>query len=696
MRLIDQAFIFSYSVLLVLFLQVPLFSPLEAQNENRSPLQLMDVFDLKTATDPQISPDGKMIAYVRNWADVMTDKRFSNIWIINADGSGHRPVSTGKHQAYSPRWSPGGEKLAFISTEKGSSQIYLRWTDTGEIATISNLTKSPGNLKWSPNGKMISFSMLVPEAPLKVGELPSPPEGAKWAAPAKVTDKLIFRFNGVGEIEPGYNQLFVLSAEGGKEKQITFGDYHHGGFAYSGASYDWTPDSKSIILAVNRQDNWEDNLFESELYEFSLAGGEPKQLTNREGPDRGVAVSPDGKHLAYIGFDDRYQGYQVRQLHLADRDGANVKILGKELDRSVYSLRWAADGKSIYALFDSEGKTKLAKFTLDGAYEILAEGLGAGDLAYSGGNFSVSKNDVFAFNISNPTTLSEVGISTTKGEVKQITHLNQDLFNQRELGKVEEIWWESSKDKKRIQGWIIKPPGFDANKKYPLILEIHGGPFAAYGPNFDSEKQLMAASGAVVLYTNPRGSTSYGEEFGNLIHHAYPGDDFYDLNSGVDAVIDKGYIDEDQLYVTGGSGGGVLTAWMIGHTDRFRAAVSFYPVINWESFNFTADIASRTLKYWFPGMPWEHPENYRKRSLLEISKNVKTPTLIMTGEEDWRTPMSESEQYYKALKLQGVETVLVRVPGEPHGIRRRPSHFMSKISTLRGWFEKYSGKKVKP
>jgi acylaminoacyl-peptidase len=242
---------------------------------------------------------------------------------------------------------------------------------------------------------------------------------------------------------------------------------------------------------------------------------------------------------------------------------------------------------------------------------------------------------------------------------------------------------------RRIQGWLIKPPGFDAARKYPLILEIHGGPFANYGPRFDVEKQLMAATGAVVLYTNPRGSTSYGEEFGNLIHHAYPGDDFHDLNSGVDAVIAKGYVDPNQLYVTGGSGGGVLTAWMIGNTDRFRAALAFYPVINWESFALTADMAPLANSHWFPGFPWDHPENYAKRSLLSVVKNVKTPTLIMTGEEDYRTPMSESEQYYKALKLRGVEAVLVRVPGEAHGIWGRPSHAMAKLTTLKGWFEKH-------
>jgi acylaminoacyl-peptidase len=256
---------------------------------------------------------------------------------------------------------------------------------------------------------------------------------------------------------------------------------------------------------------------------------------------------------------------------------------------------------------------------------------------------------------------------------------------------VEEIWYDSSKDKRRIHGWIIRPPDFDASKKYPLILEIHGGPFANYGDRFDLEKQMMAAAGYVVLYTNPRGSTSYGEDFANLIHHAYPGDDFYDLNSGVDAMIAKGYIDPERLYVTGGSGGGVLTCWMIGRTPRFRAAASLYPVINWYSWMLTADIGTTVGRYWFPGMPWDNVEHFEKRSLLSVVKNVKTPTLILTGEQDYRTPMSDSEQYYQALKMLGVESVLVRVPDEPHGTSVRPSHHISKILHIIGWFDQHRG-----
>jgi dipeptidyl aminopeptidase/acylaminoacyl peptidase len=411
-----------------------------------------------------------------------------------------------------------------------------------------------------------------------------------------------------------------------------------------------------------------------------------RQLTDRNGPDGEPAVSPDGKLIAYTGFDERYQGYQNALLYVMNRDGSGKRALSTKLDNSVGSPTWSADGKGIYVQYDDKGDTKVGLFALDGSWRVVASHLGSGMMAYSGGSYSVARNGSVAYTLSTPSIPSNVAVvgSGASATPVSVTSLNAELLATRTLGAVEEIWYESSKDKRKIQGWIITPPGFDAKKKYPLILEIHGGPFANYGARFDDEKQIMAANGFVVLYTNPRGSTSYGEEFGNLIHHAYPGDDFFDLNSGVDAVIAKGYVDEKNLFVTGGSGGGVLTAWMIGHTDRFRAALAFYPVINWESFSLTADMAPLSVKNWFPGMPWDHKDNYDKRSLLSVVKNVKTPTLIMTGEEDFRTPMSESEQYYKALKMLGVEAVLVRVPGEPHGIRRFPSHAASKLTTLAG------------
>jgi len=650
----------------------------------------MDVFNLEYASDPQISPDGEWVVYVRQFADVMTDQNYSNLWIVRADGTDHRPLTTGSFTDNSPRWSPGGDRIAFMSNRDGAiPQVFMLWVASGQTAAITNLTDPATGLSWSPDGSHLAFTKLVPEAPLVVGEMPAPPAGAEWAAPAKYTDKLAFRFDGVGEVPSGYWHLFVIPAEGGTPRQLTSGDKSYTGGVFGGGSGPaWTPDSRSLVISANLRDDWELEGMDSEIYEVPVGGGEIRALTDRRGPDGSPSVSPDGRQIAYTGFDDRRQGYQLTQLYVMNRDGSGSRLVSGDLDRSVYGVHWAPDG--IYAFYDDEGNTKLARFALDGSHEVVAEDGGSGNMAYGGfgASYTVAGDGTFAYTVSRPHTPGDIGVGRG-GSVELVTAVNADLFAGKTLGSVEELWWESSEDGRRIQGWIVKPPDFDPSQRYPLILEIHGGPFANYGDRWDVEKQLMASNGFVVLYSNPRGSTSYGEEFGNLIHHAYPGDDFYDLNSGVDAVIAQGYVDEENLFVTGGSGGGVLTAWMIGNTDRFKAAVSFYPVINWYSWALTADMAAYGVDYWFPGLPWDNVEHYESRSLLSVVENVKTPTLIMTGEEDWRTPMSESEQYYKALKLLGVEAVLVRVPGESHGIWGRPSHGISKMTTVKGWFDKY-------
>ena len=662
-----------------------LASPLVSQGK---PLSALDLFALETASEAQISPDGQWVAYVRNWADALTDKRYSNVWLVKSDGAMHRPVTSGKTHDGSPSWSPDGKRLAYVSDKSGSGQLYVRWMDTGESTPLTSGALPPQAPVWSPDGTRIAFAQFVPSTPLTVGTPLTAPPGATWSAPPKYTDALVFRFDGVGDVPVGFSHIFVVRADGGAPRQVSSGNFNHGGLL-SGGNVAWTPDGAELIVSARRRDKIEDDLQESDLYAFSVADGTVRQLTDRLGPDGDPAVSPDGKLIAYVGFDERHQGYQNTLLYVMNRDGTGKRAISTKFDGSVGSPTWSADGRGIYVTYDVQGDSKVGLFALDGTWRSVASHLGSGGMAYSGGNYSVARSGAVAYTLSTSSIPSNVVMTSgaAGATATALTTLNSELLASRTLGAVEEIWYESTKDKRKIQGWIIKPPGFDPSKKYPLILEIHGGPFANYGARFDDEKQVMASTGSVVLYTNPRGSTSYGEEFANLIHHAYPGDDFYDLNSGVDAVIAKGYIDERNLFVTGGSGGGVLTAWMIGHTDRFRAALAFYPVINWESFSLTADMAPLAVKNWFPGLPWDNRENYEKRSLLSVVKNVKTPTLIMTGEEDFRTPMSESEQYYKALKMRGVEAVLVRVPGEPHGIRRYPSHAAAKLTTLAGWFE---------
>lgn len=647
--------------------------------------RLIDVFELEWASDPQISPDGEHIVYVRNFMDIMKDARRSNLWIVSADGTNHRPLTTGNENDSSPRWSPDGERLAYVSSSDGSSQLYLRWMDGGLTAKLTHLTDSPGGLAFSPDGSQIAFSMLVPVAPTPFVTMPAKPDGAEWAAPAKVIQKLQYRADGSGYLKDGYYHLFVIPSEGGTPVQLTDGDYNHR------ATPAWTPDGASLVFSANRHDGWEYDAANTELYEVSLADRTIRALTDRKGPDAGPVVSPDGQRIAFLGYDDRYQGYEVTRLYVVGRDGTEPSELTAELDRDARAPRWNADSDGVFFQYNDEGDTAIAFVPLDGDVSSLASRVGGTSLGrpYSSGSFSVARNGTLAFTHSRPGRPSDIAVASEGEPARVVTDLNGDLLDHKTLGTTESVWFASQHDGRQIQGWIVKPPGFDPTRKYPLVLEIHGGPFSSYGEHFAAEVQLYAAAGYVVLYTNPRGSTSYGKEFGNLIHHAYPGNDYDDLMSGVDAVIRKGYVDENRLFVTGGSGGGVLTSWIVGKTDRFRAAVAQKPVINWYSFVLTADAYPFFYKYWFPGFPWDHAEHYLSRSPLSLVGNVTTPTMLLTGEQDYRTPMSESEQYYQALKLLQTPTALVRIPEASHGIANRPSQLMTKVAHVLRWFEMY-------
>jgi acylaminoacyl-peptidase len=678
------------TIILVAFLLTCAFS-----EEKFNRLTPMDVFNLQYAADPQISPDGKRIVYTRQFSDITADKRASNLWIVNSDGSEDRALTTGSYSDSGPRWSPDGTRIAYISDRDGKPQIYVRWMDNGQTAELTNLENAPSDLSWSPDGKLISFSAFVEVEPPKIADLPKAPEGAKWADPPKVYDRLIYRFNSRGYLKPGFKQRFVVAADGGAPRQLTSGALPYGGWEFRGNGRAvWSPDGKYLIFSANAHPDYEYQPLNSEVYEVSLADGQVKALTNRNGPDDSPTISPDGKTIAYVGFDDRYQGHQTTHLYLMNRDGSNSRVATTQLDRDVQDPQWAADGSGVYFLYDDQGDTKLAFYSLDGKVKELTSHLGSGGSSYSGGGaYSVAKDGAFAVTYGTPTDPGDIAVgSRSDPKTRVLTALNQQLFTQKKPGQTEEFWFESSVDKRKVEGWIIKPPDFDPAKKYPLILEIHGGPFANYGGRFDTIKQIWAAKGYVVVYINPRGSTSYGEEFANLIHHAYPGDDFYDLNSGVDAVIAKGYVDVDNLFVTGGSGGGVLTCWMIDRTTRFRAAASLYPVINWYSWVLTSDLPSFGTLYWFEGPPWEKADQYVKRSVLSYVDKVTTPTLLATGEEDFRTPISEAEQYYEALKLRKIEATLVRFPGEPHGMSARPSHQIAKIIYVADWFERHKKK----
>ncbi|MEJ2204474.1 MAG: S9 family peptidase [Gemmatimonadota bacterium] len=662
-------------------------TPLVAQEQDPDHFGYLDVFELEVAADPQISPDGSQVVYVRRGSDIMTDRARTSLWIVDVDGSDHRPLTDGTGNVSQPRWSPDGKRLAYVSSQDGSAQLWVRWMDTGQTAELTNLTESPGGLTWSPDGRWIALTLFVPEAVPPFARMPPRPEGAQWADPPKVVSKLVYRADGRGYLEDGRTHIFVLPAEGGTPRQLTFGPYNHG------STPSWTPDSRALVFSANRHEGGEYEPRNTEVYEVSVATGEIRQLTDRFGPDGGPAVSPDGSRIAYTGFDDRFQGYQVRRLYIMDRDGSSPRNL-MDLDRDVGELHWASDGRGLFFQYDDLGDTRVAYVDAgNGTVEDLVDHVGGVGLGrpYGGGSFSVADNGRIAFTHTTPYRPSDVAVGARDTEPRLVTSLNEDLLGHKQLGRVEELWWESSHDGRRIHGWVVVPPDFDPSREYPLILEIHGGPFANYGPRFTPEIQLYAAMGYVVLYANPRGSTSYGEEFGNLIHHAYPGNDYDDLMSGVDAVVDQGYVDPDNLFVTGGSGGGVLTAWIVGKTDRFRAAVVAKPVINWTSFSLTSDGYPMYYKYWLPGPPWEgdNQAHYWARSPLSLVGNVTTPTMLLTGELDLRTPMAETEQLYQALKLRKIDTQMVRMQGAYHGIVARPSNLIAKITYIARWFERY-------
>ena len=646
-----------------------------------------DIFGLEFASDPQISPNGERIVYVRRSMDIMKDRGRSNLWIIDSNGGNHRAIASSSENFFSPRWSADGNRLVYVSSTQGSAQIYLRWMDSGQVARLTDLTSAPSSMSWSPDGSMIAFTMPVAtEAAKPFGKLPKKPVGAQWAPEVRVIDSLQYRADGhEGFLPAEYEQVFIIPSDGGTPRQLTSGNFDHG------SSLSWSSDSKKLYLATNLDDDWEYERREADIYALSVADGSMTRLTRRVGPDHRAEVSPDGSTIAYLGFDDRQRLYENTGIYIMDINGENSRLISGDLDRTIDAIQWAPDSKGLIIQYDDGGESQIAHLTLSGNLRVLASNTGGTSLGrpYAGGSFSVAKNSAIAFNQASSQRPAELAVMDKRGQSRLLTRLNEDLLAHKTLGKVEELHVASSFDGRDVEGWVLYPPNYESGKKWPLILEIHGGPVANYGPRFSAELQLYAAAGYVVLFMNPRGSDSYGEEFVNLIHHNYPSQDYDDLMSGIDALIENGVADPDQLYVTGGSGGGVLTAWIVGKTDRFKAAVVAKPVINWTSFNLTADLAAMVSRYWFGAFPWEDQEQYWRRSPLSLVGNVTTPTMLLTGESDYRTPIHESEQFYVALKLRKVETAMVRIPEASHGIASRPSNLIAKVVNILGWFEQH-------
>ncbi|MDF7775477.1 S9 family peptidase [Sphingomonas sp. AOB5] len=647
-----------------------------------------DLFDLEVATDPQISPDGSIIAYVRRSNDIMSDRARATIWLIDVRSGVQSPLVTGPGSHMSPRWSADGKRLAYISSAEGNGvQLFVRWMDSGATARITNLPDTPGSIAWSPDGTRIAYILPVAGPGLQLGKPLAKPEGAQWAAPLEVIDKVTYRNDGGGYVKPGFDHIFVVSADGGAPRQLTFGDMHDAG------PLAWTPDGKSILFSTVRGDDWERS-FNSEVYALDIASGDIRPLTSRDGPDGAPIISPDGTKIAYLGFDDTRRSYENTELYVMNRDGSGARSLTASLDVSIDSAVWAADGKSLIVSYEYYGIVRVGRIPLDGKAIPMAQTLAPAQLdrPYAGGSFSIAKNGTMAYTGGSTLRPADIFVLPVGGASRRLTRLNEETLGAKTLGQVQEVRTKAP-DGKEIQSWLVTPPGYKPGTRVPLILEIHGGPHTAYGPWFSTDNQLYAASGYAVLYVNPRGSTSYGEDFANLIDKNYPGPDYDDLIASVDKAIEMGVADPDNLFVTGGSGGGVLTTWIVGKTKRFKAAAAQKPVINWISEALTMDMTVFTSRYWFTKLPWEDPMGYWKRSPLSVVGNITTPTLVVVGAEDYRTPVSESEQLYAALQIRRVPTALVKVPGASHGgIAARPSQSAAKAGAILAWFDKYRTK----
>ncbi|MBO06723.1 MAG: peptidase S9 [Acidobacteria bacterium] len=623
---------------------------------------------------PSISPNGTTILYTRSFVDMQNDGRRSELWMMNADGTRKRKLMDGG----SPSWSPDGSRIAYVTQgEPSGAQIFVRWMDdsSSEPSQITNLTESPGSIRWSPDSSQIAFTMLVPptQEEWKIDIPVAKPEDAKWTEAPNIVEKAVYRRDRRGFIDDGNTHIFVVPADGGTHRQISEGNYNFG-------SPRWNPDGSTLYFSGLLEEDAEYQWRESDVYAMDVETGVSTRLTDHRGPDSGPVPSPDGSLIVFTGNDYTEQTYIEREMYLMNADGSERRSLTPNLDRSPNIIDWAPDSSGVYFAVSEHGTRNLyfaplngepRKLT-DGNHQLTVTDITEGGIAVGTLTSYHQPAEIVTFNLNDPANITF------------LTDHNGPLFADLELGEVEEIWYKSVNDFD-IQGWVIKPPNFDSSRKYPLMLSIHGGPHGMYGVGFNFGWQNHAANDYVVLYTNPRGSSGYGTNFGNAINRAYPGNDFDDLMNGVDTVIANGYIDESNMYVYGCSGGGVLTAWVVGHTDRFSAASSNCPVINWLSFVGTTDGISWYRN--FDNLPWEDAGEHLRRSPLMYVGNVTTPTMLMTGINDLRTPMSQTEEFYAALKVLRVPTAMIRFNDEWHGTTSNPSNFLRTQLYLRHWFE---------
>jgi len=643
-------------------------------------------FDIERVSSPRISPDGNHIVFSRAHVDQMKDAWVGMLWEMEADGTRQRELVKGGN----PHWSPDGTRIAYMAEADGKPQIWVRYMDAeGAVVQVTRGTASPTAFEWAPDSKSIAFTMPVSDTGGWAIGMPHPPAGAKWTPAPRVVTRLEYRADREGFLDDDWNQLFVVSAEGGVPRQVTHGAFNIGSREDGipgDIGLEWLPDGKTILVDGNDAPGAELQFNISNIYAVDIATGVMRRLTPDNGFWHTPVVSPDGKWVAFTGFAKTSASYHTSDIYLMHPDGSVLRLLSAGLDRDPESVTWA-DNETL--LFDAEDhgtvNTWTASLTAKGP-SIKAASNGVHVVAL--GSFSVKSGVGVATRAAPQQPAEVVKFSLKKPyDLQPLTHVNDAVLAGLRFGELEEIRYQTGGVTK-VQGWVVKPPGFDPSKKYPLIMEIHGGPWAMYNVAFNPSYQNFAAAGFLVVYVNPRGSTGYGTEFGNAIDKAYPSVDYDDLMAGVDDVISRGWVDTTRMFVGGCSGGGVLSSWTIGHTNRFAAAAVRCPVTDWISFAgqtdvplFGGDMFTRPF--------WEDPAPWLKQSPIMYVGNIKTPTLIMTGDLDLRTPIPQSEELYAALKLRGVPTTLLRFAGEFHGTSSKPSNWIRTQLYMMSWYNKY-------
>jgi len=696
-------------------LLVLLLLPASISAQARRPISETDLFRFVWAADPQISPDGSRVAFVRVNINESQDRYETQLFLVPTAGSDPRPLTSGRNDR-SPRWSPDGRTLAFVRTpepvdgKSKPSQIYLISMDGGEARALTDLPKGASSPVWSPDGRTIAFSS-TPDTAKKDSTKKVTDTTKKHVSDVRVITRAQYRWNGGGYTDVTAHShiwtvpaAFTASGALPSVKQITFGEFDEDEPV-------WSPDGQRLYFTSNRRLEPYYETAGNEVYSVPSNGGAMTKIVSIDGGIGSIAVSPDGKRLAFTANENGkpVRFYDQADLYVVDlATGAKPRNLTTGYDYDVEGglsgdqhpprassgggIIWSRDGSSLTVVTTENGSANLKRFFLNDAKPQPVTSGTHDVVSYT----ASSDGSKIVTLVSSPVVVGDlyyVNASAAAVQPKQLTALNQSLFSALDLSIPEEINYKSF-DGRSIQGWILKPPQFSASRKYPLILEIHGGPNAAYGNTFTHEFSWMAAKGYVVLYVNPRGSTSYGQDFANIIQHNYPGDDYKDLMAGVDAILKRGYIDSTRLGVTGGSGGGVLTNWIVGHTNRFAAAVSQRSIADWSGFWYSADFTLFNPT-WFSGAPWENPKQFTDLSPITYVANVQTPLMLIEGESDMRTPPAlGGEQMFRALKYLHKPTVMVRFPDETHELSRsgKPWHRVERLRHIVGWFDKYLDK----